>query len=332
MKRDDYIYASTRIRMHEKKLLSPAIFDRLVQAESLERALHILQETRYSDRVTRLERSEDYEVALAEELAFQANVLDELAEDADLKRLLFLKYDYHNVKILVKERLTDRNFSGLAYPFGSLFIPEVKDWIDNPMKNPRKNRLQEAIEEARATYQETGDAQMMDFVLDRAYFEELFSLSQSLGNEFFIDFARDYADFTNVLAFHRLVYQKQTKDVFDRVFVHGGELINQDFMAHFNDSPDSLFRFIKSKTKSEELVEAARDYLEEPDLRSFEKARDQFASDRGLRGADIPYGPEVIYSYLLRLETEIQNLRIVLAGKQAGVDPATIQERMRSHV
>ena len=43
----------------------------------------------------------------------------------------------------------------------------------------------------------------------------------------------------------------------------------------------------------------------------------------------IPVGLEVMVSFLLAHEYEVKNLRIVLAGKEAGIASETIRERIR---
>ena len=47
------------------------------------------------------------------------------------------------------------------------------------------------------------------------------------------------------------------------------------------------------------------------------------------RAKAIPFGAEVPVSYLLACEAEIKNLRILLAGKRAGLDTQVIEARMR---
>ena len=43
----------------------------------------------------------------------------------------------------------------------------------------------------------------------------------------------------------------------------------------------------------------------------------------------VPYGPPPLIGYLLGSEYEVRNLRILLAGLEAGLPAATLRERMR---
>jgi V/A-type H+-transporting ATPase subunit C len=47
------------------------------------------------------------------------------------------------------------------------------------------------------------------------------------------------------------------------------------------------------------------------------------------RARFVTFGVEIPVAYLAALEAQIQNIRIILAGKEAGLDAAAISERMR---
>ncbi len=331
MKRDDYIYASTRIRMQEKDLLSASLLERLLLADSLQEAIQILQETRYADSFSRIDHPEHFEEALRIELIKQAGILEEIANDEELVRLLFLKYDVHNIKILIKEVLANKDYEELRYPFGSLFLPEVREWISDSHKNPKLSHLQRAIEKARESYQEKEDAQELDFILDKAYFEELMGLSKEMNSDFFINYTRYYADFTNVLAYQRLRMQDQSKNTFDQIFIEGGYISKEDFLDQYGKQDEEILSFLKKEDLSPLLITAYEDFVESGKLTELELARDNFSYAFAFEGEQILYGPEVLYAYLLRVETEIQNLRIILSGKRADVDRETIRERIRTY-
>ena len=57
-----------RIRVLETKLLDKAKIDRMIDANSADEAIKVLQETEYANVMTNVKRAEDYEVILSEEL------------------------------------------------------------------------------------------------------------------------------------------------------------------------------------------------------------------------------------------------------------------------
>ena len=105
-----------------------------------------LKETRYGDLLEGMDHAENFDQVLQEELAKQAKLVEDLVEEDALEEFLFLKYDIHNLKVLIKEfsregesdeEGEDDDLSSLAYPFGHLFLPDVKEWIREPNRNPK---------------------------------------------------------------------------------------------------------------------------------------------------------------------------------------------------
>ena len=68
MDREKFVQASVRIRNLEKKLLTKIQFERLYEAENLEEAVKHLNETAYSEDLAKIDRPENFEVALSNSL------------------------------------------------------------------------------------------------------------------------------------------------------------------------------------------------------------------------------------------------------------------------
>ena len=64
-------------------------------------------------------------------------------------------------------------------------------------------------------------------------------------------------------------------------------------------------------------------------LTKLERAADNCWMTAVRRAKMIPYGVETLAAYLAAVEFEVRNLRIVLAGVEAGLSPKTVGERIR---
>lgn len=327
-KPEDYAFSSTRIRLMERQLLSAAFLERLVQAESLEETLRILQETRYGDA---LRNTTSFEEALNQVFAEQLKELDALIEDEDLRQLLFLKYDVHNIKVLLKEHYTQQNLRHLLYPYGTVFVPDVELWMDSPLKNPQETILQRAIAQAQEVEKQTGDLQRVDFVIDQAYFEAMAQLAKNFRTDFFTGYVAGYADFTNLLSLLRVRREEGEKNRLHEAFVAGGKLSNAELLQHFHDTEDNLESLLRSAHVTDALTQSFQSYRDTHSVPLLERARDHYIYHAALEGGKALYGPEVLYAYLLRLEIEQQNLRIILGAKRAGVQADAIRERIRDY-
>ncbi len=341
----DFAFESMRVRMAERRLLSQSTMDRLVQSQDLSEALQILRETRYSDAFGKVDHPEQFEEALSLEMDRQAQFIHDLAKEEGTIHLLFLKYDYHNLKILIKEmpdlsengtgkaELSDKpeeaEENPLMFRFTELFLPEVKGWIQQPASNPRETIQQKAIFEARESWLAHKDSRELDFILDRAYFEELRQVAGESKSAFFEDYARTLTDYTNLLSFFRARKQGQSRDFLARVFMEKASLSSEEAGLALHASDEEVAVWIKDSKLPEFLKEQALECLKTSRITEFEKQKDEYAYHKAVKGNEQLSGPEVLFGYMVRVETEIQNLRIILSGKRAELEAETLKERMR---
>ena len=64
-------------------------------------------------------------------------------------------------------------------------------------------------------------------------------------------------------------------------------------------------------------------------MTEFEKLCDDAVGDYLAGAQAIPFGEAPLVGYLAARETEYTNLRILLLGRAAGIDPAVIRTRLR---
>ena len=64
-------------------------------------------------------------------------------------------------------------------------------------------------------------------------------------------------------------------------------------------------------------------------LGDIEKKADNIYLDMAKKAKSVPFGAEVAIGYIFALEYEIKNIRIILAGKEAGLPSDVIRERLR---
>ena len=87
---------------------------------------------------------------------------------------------------------------------------------------------------------------------------------------------------------------------------------------------------IYGPTQFAQAAEAGEAALKGGSLTEFEKRCDDAVSDY-LAGAQmIPFGEAPLLAYLAARETEYTNIRILLMGRAAGIDPAVIRTRLRA--
>ena len=92
-----------------------------------------------------------------------------------------VKYDYHNLKVLLKARALGMDGKRLLVDAGRVRRSEWRSACRRGTYDQLPTALGQAAEEAGEVLSTTGDPQRSDFTLDRAYFREMLGGRPVLG-------------------------------------------------------------------------------------------------------------------------------------------------------
>ena len=101
----------------------------------------------------------------------QYNLIEvlEMSKDPEVIELISAKYVFHNYKVLVKEKILHQDLSALY-----ILVPGMDiDGLRNKLSREEKSEVPGFINEALDDYEKNHDAQRIDLILDRAYYEEI---------------------------------------------------------------------------------------------------------------------------------------------------------------
>ena len=80
-----------RLRVLETRLLDKAKIDRMIDGDSANEALKVLQESEYANVMTGVKRAEDYEIVLSKELKRVYELMNDISPDKSLVDLMAIK-------------------------------------------------------------------------------------------------------------------------------------------------------------------------------------------------------------------------------------------------
>ena len=330
MDRMDFLQAVTRTRVLETRLLSRATIERMVDAKNIEDALKILGETEYSNVLGGLDRPEEYEKILAAELKRVYDLTYDMVKDKRVVDLLALKYDYHNLKVLVKEKiLGNNNFENLYIPIGMIDINNLRqNYLADNLKDIDE-KIKEILETVEKDFEKSKDPQRIDILLDKYYYHNLYELAKETGIPLFIDYVQDLIDFTNIRTLIRV--KKQNKDIkfLEEVLLPNGKIDAEEIIMALNDPIDDIINKFKNYDISPEIKKGLEAYKDTNRLSEFEKLMDNYLMELNQESKYIHFGPEPIFSYIVAKETEIKVLRIIMVSKLNNIPPDRIRERLR---
>ncbi|RVU53934.1 V-type ATP synthase subunit C [Anaerosphaera multitolerans] len=329
MDRNAFVQLSTTTRVLEKKLLNRQTFDRLVEAEDLEDALKILSDSTYQQFISKLENPKDYEQALKEEEQSTYEEYYKVCPDKRVVDLLTLKYFYHNLKVLAKEKILNEDFRHILIDMESFNMDEIIDEIEGKKKYPEKNECIDAFKRAMEVYEETENPQNIDTVLDKMYFEKLKSLAEEMEVDLFKRYVKDLIDFTNIDILLRCQRQERTFSFLSEVLIEGGNISQSDIEQFYSRKIDEQSPLFKSNNIFKAVSKGIEEYNQTGSLSMYEKEKDNYFMDLIKEVRGVVYGPEVVFAYLFAKDMEIKNLRFILISKENKLNPSFIRERLR---
>ncbi len=323
-KKEAYLCVSAMLRAREPKLLNNERAERMLDAASFEDAAKLLTDCGYPD-MSQMPAGE-IEAALAEHRAAVFEELGRLSPDAGLVDVFRLKYDYHNAKAIIKAEAMGSDAARLLSDAGRIDARKLTELYNEERYSLLPPALGKAMEEAKGVLARTANPQLSDFVLDRAYFEELRGLADSLDSDFLRGYAAVLADSANLKSAVRTLRMGKNQDFLAEVLIDGGSVgAGRIIGAADRDGLAALY----AHTPLEKAASLGAEALAGGGMTEFERACDN-AVNSYLRSAKlISYGPEAVVAYLAAVEGEIQAVRMILTGRLAGVRPQAIRERLR---
>lgn len=220
LKDTDYLYISTSLRYKETQLLSREKMERILDARSDEEAVKVLSDCGYDGLDPLTEKALDASLARARTATFTE--LASLSPNSEIVDAFRLKYDYHNLKTLIKCAAASVSPDGILIDAGRVSTSELQDAILREDFSRLPNALSAAYAQARDALSSTGDPQRCDFLLDRAYFAELSSTAEASGSEFLQGYVRLLIDAANLKALVRTLRMKKSREFFTAAAVPGG--------------------------------------------------------------------------------------------------------------
>ena len=321
----DYIFLSTRVKAMERGLLSKERIERMLDAATTEEAAKVLTECGYSEMNALT--SAELERILAEQ---QKKVMADLssgAPDKNIVDVFKLRYDYHNAKVLVKAEALGIEQDDLLQGGGRYDAEALAADYRREDMSGYTDLYRRGISRAREILGSTGDPQQADFILDRAYFEELSQMTAATGSKFLQDYAALSIDVANLRSCVRASRLDKGTDFLNQVLVPGGSVSVRNLSMARGEELGNLFRL---GSLSEAAAEgAAKSAPGSGPLTDFERLCDNalmsFLSD----GRRVPFGVEPIVGYLFAREAETTAIRTIISGRMAGLDGNTIRQRLR---
>lgn len=321
----DYLFLSSRIRAMESALANRERLEQMLDAPTMEDAYRVLAECGWTElsAVT----PQTVEEALGKEREKVFSDLSACAPDPDILYVFQIKYDYHNVKVLLKSQALGISPDSLLMDSGRISCATLQEALSQEDGQGLPPILRAAALEARKVLEETGDSQQMDFLLDRAYFADMRDIARRSESSFLEGYVRLSIDAANLRALVRARRMGKGVELLQKVLAPGGNVDVHRLLdaVQAGSSPEELF----TDPALRPAVEAGQASGNGGRLTRFEKLCDDALTTYLDKARFVSFGEAPLIGYLAEKETELTNVRVLFSGRFAGLDADTIRERMR---
>lgn len=329
MNKYDYAPLNTTLAVYETELLDEADFASLLSAPTLEDALNILDKTVYEIPVD-VADTKDFEGFLNRRLRIIFESLEASILDSRLIGIFSWRYTYHNLKVLMKATALKENLDHLLAPMG-MPIDQLKAFLNTGEGQRLPRTLVESTRKIQEILAQDGDLGNIDIVYDRAYLAHIREISEELDDPQVTETTDMVIDFENLSTLLRAVRQNKSQGFIRGVLSDEGAVSVDELVEHAsNQNIDGIVDAFLSTTYGSYLervlLEEDLDFTDPAHVgAAIYKAKAIFYRNYSLE----PFGPMPVIAYLHFLFNEINNIRLILIGKDNGVPNEIITERMR---
>ena len=314
----DYLFLASRVRALERKLLTAPRIEQLLTAGDVAACSQLLSELGYEP----IHDEASLQASLKQQREAVFSDIARFMPEPELLDVFRLKYDYHNIKTLLKDRSGGR----LLMDAGCISAADMeRQYAESGNWQFLPKEMADAAKEAGDVLAETGNPQRSDFILDRAYFAQLRSLAQESRCAYLQEYIRAMIDAANLRSLVRTERLHADPGFLRQVLFDGGSVSVDTIVAHAGNGPAALYR----ATPFRAAAEAGEEAVKGGSLTAFERACDNAVLLAAGKARSIPFGVEVVLGYLAAKEAEWTAVRIIMSGRMAGMTADAIRERLR---
>lgn len=325
LKDTDYLALSSWLHVLENRLLSRERMERMIEARDSAEAAKVLTECGYGELAEVSAPGLEKSLGTAQAGLFRE--LEKHLPEPGILAVFQIKYDYHNAKALVKAKAKGVDAAPLLVGGGRWDPAKLREDFQEEKLGEYPETFRAALGRAGGALSSTGDAQLCDFILDRACYEELSAAAKATGSELLMGYVALMTDAVNLRAWVRTARLGKDEGFLRQALLPGGSVDTEALARTGAGELAALF-------KNSPLAKAAQAgaALAAPGgapLTRFEKLCDDAVTDYMRPARQVPFGEETAIGYLYARESELTAIRTIMSGRFTLQSGDVIRSRLR---
>ena len=341
----NYEYVTARVRSRRAKLFDEDDYRKLVRMGPGEIA-RFMEETEYETEMNALGARHSgidlVEYALNENLAKHFDDLLTWSEGPLYGYIAnyLRKFDAWNVKTVIRGVYTDADREEVqddlirTGEFSDRLLDRLVEaaTLEEVVEILETTIFGAPLEDAYPDYESEGVLVPLENAVDRAFYAHLMD---DIGNPepdtptaLYREFLEAEIDFRNVRNALRIARSGADMDPAE-YFIEGGRLFRPEELRQLASNTEELVARIRESTYGDDLAEALEDLEGADSLIAFEHALDAALLEySGKLSNRYPLSVCPVLAYILAKEREIENIRAIARGREAGLSVEEIEEEL----
>lgn len=315
-----YIYACTRAKVLEQKLLTENQLERLLSAKSTSEAFAALQDTYLSSYLTKHEDT-DITEALDASIAQAKQTLASIAPFPEILDILWVKYDFHNLKTFIKGTkagLSEDEILSKCFTVGTYAPAKLLTAFNEGKLGLIDTTFQKAVETA-TTSKKVFE---IDTTMNLYYFVVIKELARLSKDAFVKEYVRLQVDLFNVKAALRALTLQEVS--FADIYVQGGSIALNNL-----ETEESILLQTKNIGGEKKWAEAIAVFKETRNYYPLEKIADdhigEFLKEKNI---DV-FTSAPLFSYFHAQKNNAQTIGAIIAAKQSNMPEKELRKILR---
>lgn len=313
MPQNSFPFASIIIKSKELKILGNDKITKLMACENAQAAAGLLMEWGYGGGD--IESPYQYERLISRELGETYAIVRKISPDPEITDLFFLRYDYHNLKVLIKSQETgmganERNL----IKSGTFELAVLLTAVQEKKYGGLTEQMKRALTDLDKAFSIARDISLIDIKLDWAYAQEVGERIRDKKG-FIKKYFRLFFDFENILMLIRAREAGLSKDLFLRALLPGGSYSKTTLEKAYEVPREDLKGIFARGEHAAGIGPALDVYFSCGNLQILEKYRDDsLLKTAGGEKNDLFSIAPVAY-YMIQKEREAKAVKMAMTAK-----------------
>ncbi len=321
-----FLFVTGMVRAMENRLLGRGSIELMLRAGTGDEALAVLRNTRYSafPDLTREPFFIDPLIKNARSELFE--FIDKYSGDTEAGYIFRLDYDYHNMKILLRRKISGGGKGDLLSDLGNVNVELMEDVFEHELYELLPPVMRESVSTAIEVYFTQKKGALINPVFDRHLFADMLNSTASKRSPVIRNYIRRRIDAVNIMTLLRHGTKSAADKYADYLFIVGG-FIEAEL---FRDGLDAPLKTAAGIAAGHDLrgigtAIAAKNnmlYAAERECRSLVM--------RELEAADFMIsGVEPLFAYGCRADNELKNIGMMLSSKYPGFNRGIVEAMLQ---